>query len=766
MAGVALVVFLGSPLVAVVSPHGPRLIWTVLIASLPLLWVVGGLHLWRRICPLARLATLPARLGLGGTRRLEAAGRWLWVPASLMLFSLCMRLWVTNGTPWALAAFLLVVMLGAVVSGVIWRGRSWCHRICPVGPVELLYTQPAELISSGNAQCSPCTACVKNCSDIDLEQSYWKAERGTWRRTFAYAWPGVVLGFYGAFALRTGSFDDYFSGAWTRRAESLETLVARAEGPLPLPWVVLVPLTLGLAGALSYGLFDLAERALSRRAVGDAARLQLAHRGLALAAFAGFLCFYAFAGQPTLRLAPEAMRWAVGVVVIVAATLVLVRRWDRTEPEFVRERFAQRLLKRWEWGDDVGAFRAGELVRVHEERTRARQERVAAWRDTLQELLAEGTLHRAHLAALEALRRQLGVSEEEQARVLAGLSEADRQRLDRPDSVERSLQQRQHEAALEAVLAQAVARGEQVEPGRLEQLRLRYGLDPAEHQAVLERLRSPEAALARSVAEALQRLRGIAGLAAAARGNLTGPDARLVEAICRHEAGPLLTAVEGWLRGMGADGSSALAQGVAEVQEQLAGGAAGLDAAEALRDDPSRWLRLGAALTRSLAGQSVDEDPDPLVRLAAGAPGWLSLSTTDPDLLTRLRLLHGVELFRGLSPESVLQLAHHARCRRLGDAERLCDQGEPGDEMFLVLAGEIVASRSSTDGREILRRFGPGECVGELAVIEPAPRSARLESRGDSVVLAVAGAPVRALLAERPEMAQAVLRELARRLRG
>jgi CRP-like cAMP-binding protein len=69
------------------------------------------------------------------------------------------------------------------------------------------------------------------------------------------------------------------------------------------------------------------------------------------------------------------------------------------------------------------------------------------------------------------------------------------------------------------------------------------------------------------------------------------------------------------------------------------------------------------------------------------------------------------------------------------------------------------------DSEEVLVRRGPGEFVGEMAVIESAPRSATLRTRSDVRVLAIDGETFKSILRERPEVSFAVLRNLSRRLR-
>src|SRR5438046_3743712 len=71
----ALAIFVALPVFAWTwQRFAGRLVWTVAVALLPLLFVVAGYHPWRRICPLAWFAQLPARLGRPGQGR---ASSWL-----------------------------------------------------------------------------------------------------------------------------------------------------------------------------------------------------------------------------------------------------------------------------------------------------------------------------------------------------------------------------------------------------------------------------------------------------------------------------------------------------------------------------------------------------------------------------------------------------------------------------------------------------------------------------------------------------------------
>src|SRR5512142_2175485 len=170
-----LVIFLCLPLLGYLAPRwAGRLTWTVLIAGLPLFIVVAGYHRWRQLCPLAWFAQIAGALGRPGERR---ASRWLqanyyYVSFGVLAGCLWGRLVATNGHGGALATFLIVLSLAAVVFGAAYTGKTWCNYVCPVSMVEKIYTEPRGLQPTSNSQCQKCTACKPACPDINEENGY------------------------------------------------------------------------------------------------------------------------------------------------------------------------------------------------------------------------------------------------------------------------------------------------------------------------------------------------------------------------------------------------------------------------------------------------------------------------------------------------------------------------------------------------------------------------------------------------------------------
>ncbi|MDA8051979.1 MAG: Crp/Fnr family transcriptional regulator [Rhodospirillales bacterium] len=146
---------------------------------------------------------------------------------------------------------------------------------------------------------------------------------------------------------------------------------------------------------------------------------------------------------------------------------------------------------------------------------------------------------------------------------------------------------------------------------------------------------------------------------------------------------------------------------------------------------------------------------------------------TGPDgssgapLARRTHALAGVPLLASLSAGDLERLAHLAHERVAASGEVLFRQGDPGETMLIVLAGELRASISGAEGREqILRRLGPGDVVGEIALIDARPRSADVHAVTRARLLVLERRAVLEELARDSALALALLRLLCERLRA
>ena len=97
--------------------------------------------------------------------------------------------------------------------------------------------------------------------------------------------------------------------------------------------------------------------------------------------------------------------------------------------------------------------------------------------------------------------------------------------------------------------------------------------------------------------------------------------------------------------------------------------------------------------------------------------------------------------------------------RAMSPGETLFRQGDAGDRLYVVLRGRLCALIASDDGTvQRLGEVGPGELVGETALLLGAPRSATVEAVEPTVLAALDASAWRQLAAEFPGLESAVAR--------
>lgn len=100
--------------------------------------------------------------------------------------------------------------------------------------------------------------------------------------------------------------------------------------------------------------------------------------------------------------------------------------------------------------------------------------------------------------------------------------------------------------------------------------------------------------------------------------------------------------------------------------------------------------------------------------------------------------------------------------RRMRTGEKLFTQGEPGDTMLLVLEGKIDIVING----EKVSTVGMHGVVGEMALIDDAPRSATAIAATGGEVAVIDQATFKDLVREDPSFALYVMGMLARRIRA
>ena len=129
--------------------------------------------------------------------------------------------------------------------------------------------------------------------------------------------------------------------------------------------------------------------------------------------------------------------------------------------------------------------------------------------------------------------------------------------------------------------------------------------------------------------------------------------------------------------------------------------------------------------------------------------------------LTNLDFLSQIDFLKNL-PEDVLEsVASECLFKNLEDGEVLFEDGEEGYSMFVILSGGLTVIKHQT---EIALR-GMGEYLGEMALIESKPRSAKVVSSGDTQLLEITHDLFHSKLSSYPDTLMAIMKTLSNRAR-
>ncbi len=130
-------------------------------------------------------------------------------------------------------------------------------------------------------------------------------------------------------------------------------------------------------------------------------------------------------------------------------------------------------------------------------------------------------------------------------------------------------------------------------------------------------------------------------------------------------------------------------------------------------------------------------------------------------------LLKKVPLFAEFSDADLGAVASLAQTRRYAKHAVLVYEGDPGDALFIVIAGNVAVTRVSNDGKEtILSILKEGDFFGEMGVLDASPRSATIKALRDVEVAILARKEFLDLLVKSPHMSLSLVLALSSRLRA
>lgn len=124
-------------------------------------------------------------------------------------------------------------------------------------------------------------------------------------------------------------------------------------------------------------------------------------------------------------------------------------------------------------------------------------------------------------------------------------------------------------------------------------------------------------------------------------------------------------------------------------------------------------------------------------------------------------LIRGVPLFADTDEAFLDRLAEEFTSRTHATGELIAEEGERGRTFFVIESGEATVL---IDGNEV-RRLGPGDSFGEMALIDKSARSATVRADTEVRGYQLPVFSFRPIVESHPEMVWALLEALAQRVR-
>jgi CRP/FNR family transcriptional regulator, cyclic AMP receptor protein len=194
--------------------------------------------------------------------------------------------------------------------------------------------------------------------------------------------------------------------------------------------------------------------------------------------------------------------------------------------------------------------------------------------------------------------------------------------------------------------------------------------------------------------------------------------------------------------------------------------------------DPEHAVRQAAI--RAVSGTTSNELPaiDPAVLAQTtkglGKPGVYATLDANAAMasltaIEKMMLIRQVPILADLDADDLEELAAIVEEHRVDPNRDVFHEGDAGDAVYLIVKGtvRVIVGGPGTDRPErMISELGPGQCIGEMAVLDSSPRSATVRAVDRTRLLRVPGEGFKRVMSERPEMSEAIVAELVRRMRS
>lgn len=179
-------------------------------------------------------------------------------------------------------------------------------------------------------------------------------------------------------------------------------------------------------------------------------------------------------------------------------------------------------------------------------------------------------------------------------------------------------------------------------------------------------------------------------------------------------------------------------------------------------------LRASAAYAASDAGAQISHLETGCDSVMSETVEWIragcpSLKERNMMLtIEKVLVLKSVTFFSAVQEEYLVRAAASAREVRLTAGQRLFEEGEIGTSLYVIVSGRLEVTANGKRVAEVRER----DVVGEMAALDPEPRSATVTALEDSLLLKLTTEDLDLMMSEDVDVARGIIQTLCRRLRN
>gem|GEM_PF-1797294 len=795
---IAIAIFVSLVILLLTLEDSTSLVWTVVIPIVPVLFLVLGYSNWRNVCPLAFFSELSKNINWVEKRKVP---KWFeenfyFFQYALLFLAFNARLVILNFDNLYLAAFFIYIVVAAFLINLFYTGKSWCNFFCPVGAVEKIYCGSNSHNYHINSACSKCSACKKNCPDIDMESNYWKESTLNQKTFVFYSFAGLVLGFYSYFYLHSGSFDYYFSGVW-----SSEDISMFSSGFFFAPFVPVIlaaPITLAVFTMGSYYFFKLIENFLwQKKVVKNISYETLLHRVRVSASFVAFNIFYFFAGAPSYSHYPI-LYGLFHFAVIVISVIVLHREFFREENYFIQERFAIKMIKRWS-SDKPIPTNLKEIYYTYANEKRHKEEKLIMYKESLNDLLHEGILTEGSMLILEKMREQMGISQKDHLDTIRSIKLNNKDLFD--SNIEKSAERRYQKNNYKRMIEETLNEGTEIHSKVLHTLQKQFQISNQDHIEIIAEIMNSNKKLENNVISLIQEMRLLSTTHSSFfddcsletnflkfslrdRFDILSNELFKILKLMYESSEEELKPIKNFFKYNRATSDiqfrhtipSFMSESIVDELTKLA------NTIDTCSETPDQLNNI-ILLKDIMKNKCIELSAVALLNLKKYDSSVYEnfsfdrfISSKDNDIIDvytktvhltneiilydKMMYLYSIPFFANITFSELHYLAHAASPVIFKEEDIIISEGEIGDSLFILIDGEVQVEAKS----KVIARLSKGSYFGEIAIIADIQRTATVKAISNTITLKLSADSFKEFILEHPSVSLSLMKEMTLRL--